>query len=348
MKIRNVTAEIQPRSPNPNPIRDAIQTLPGADGLRVRVETDEGIVGESHTFFGRVAGGARALQLLIEGVLAPVAIGSDAFRVREVREALRRETDYIGNGGLSAWGISALDVALWDAVGKAMGQPCHRLWGACRDRIPAYAMVGWLNYSPDELAEVCRKAVDQGFRAVKMKVGAPTLEEDIQRIQGVQGAIGSDMKLMVDANQSLTLPEAVRRGRVYEALGCAWFEEPLPAHDHEGLGELALALDLPIATGENDSGSEAFKDLLVRKGVDIVQADLRRAGGATEILEIGALAAAFGRPYASHGGGSPDLHLLACIPTAIYAELGLLGPQSRVTLEDGCVRIPNGPGFEWE
>ncbi|MBW3625794.1 MAG: mandelate racemase/muconate lactonizing enzyme family protein, partial [Armatimonadetes bacterium] len=169
-----------------------------------------------------------------------------------------------------------------------------------------------------------------------------------RRIQAVQSAMGGDVKLLVDANQSLSLAEAMRRGRVYEDLGCAWFEEPLSAHDHEGLAELAHALTIPVATGENDSGATAFKDLLTRKGVDIVQADLRRAGGATEILEIGALAAAFGKPYASHGGGVPDLHLLACIPTAIYAELGLLGPGSRVTLEDGCVRIPSGPGFSWD
>ncbi|MBW3624586.1 MAG: hypothetical protein KY468_14360, partial [Armatimonadetes bacterium] len=112
MLIRRIMAEIQPRTPRPNPIRDALQTLPGADGLRVVVETDAGVCGESHTFFGRVAGGARALQVMVEEILAPVAVGRDAFQVREVRELLRRETAYIGTGGLAVWGISALDVAL--------------------------------------------------------------------------------------------------------------------------------------------------------------------------------------------------------------------------------------------
>ena len=347
MLIQSVRTEIQPRTPSTNPIRDAIQTLPGAPGLKVIVETDSGVEGTSHTYFGRVAGGARSLQVLIDTVLSPVAEGQSAFEVRAVRDRLRREVDYIGCAGLALWGISAIDVALWDALGKAMGRPCHQLWGACRDRIPAYAMVGWLNYPPAELAAICRKAVDQGFRAVKMKVGAPTLEEDVARIRAVRAAIGADAGLMVDANQSLALSEAVRRGRAYQELGCLWFEEPLAAGDHAGLAELARTLDIPIASGENDGGTEAFQDLLSRGSVDIVQADLRRAGGATEILEIGALAAAFRKPYAAHGGGPADLHLLACIPTAEYAELGLLAPGSPVRLEDGQVLVPQGPGFSW-
>ena len=173
MKIIRMVAEIQPRSPNPTPIRDAIQRLPGADGLRLVVEMESGVTGESHTFFGRVRGGARTLQALVEEVLSPLVVGQNAFEVRKVRDRLRKETDYFGTTGLATWGISAVDVALWDGVGKSLGQPCHRLWGVCRDRIPAYAMVGWLNYSQEELGALCRKAVDQGFRAVKMKVGAP-------------------------------------------------------------------------------------------------------------------------------------------------------------------------------
>ena len=175
-----------------------------------------------------------------------------------------------------------------------------------------------------------------------------TLEEDVERIEAVRASVGHDVRVMIDANQSFTHAEALRRGYVYQEYDLEWFEEPLPAHDHEGLTDLAYALTLPIATGENEYGKAAFKDLLVQKGVDIVQADLRRAGGATEILEIGVLAAAFGKPYASHGGSATDLHLLACIPTAAYAELGLLGPTSRIRLEDGCALVPNGPGFAWE
>jgi L-alanine-DL-glutamate epimerase-like enolase superfamily enzyme len=175
-----------------------------------------------------------------------------------------------------------------------------------------------------------------------MKVGAPTLEEDVARIEAVRGVVGPDLSVMVDANQVFSLPEALRRGRVYQELGCFWFEEPLRADDHAGLGELARALDLRIASGENDFGKRQFRDLFERKAVDVVQPDLRRAGGATECLEIAALADAFDVAYASHGGG-PHLHLLAAMPNAIYMESGYLPEGGR--LEDGCIRLPEGPGF---
>ncbi len=150
------------------------------------------------------------------------------------------------------------------------------------------------------------------------------------------------MKVMVDANQTFSLPEALSRGRVYQQMGCFWFEEPLRADDHAGLAELAAALDIRIATGENDFGKRQFRDLFERRAVDVIQPDLRRAGGATECLEIAAMADAFDIPYASHGGGA-HLHLLAAMPNAIYMESGYL-PEGK-TLENGCMRLPEGPGF---
>jgi L-alanine-DL-glutamate epimerase-like enolase superfamily enzyme len=233
---------------------------------------------------------------------------------------------------------------LWDLLGKSLDVPVWKLLGAQRTAIPTYAMVGWLELDVAGLEAVSAKAMEQGFRGVKMKVGGGPLSEDLQRIKAVRGVIGPDAPLMVDANQAFGYDEALRRGRAYEGLGCRWFEEPLPAADTESHVRLADKLDIPIATGENRYGQPAFRDLIARGGVGVVQPDLRRAGGLTDCLEIGLMAAGFGVPYASHGGGA-HIHVLAALPNTIYVESGLLPVDGRVELVDGCYPLPLGPGL---
>lgn len=344
MKITRITATAEIAPPRPDPIRDALQVLDGGGTVRVRVETDDGVTGVSATSLGRLRGAVTVLATMIEQELAPAVVGEDPFLLRGIREKLWRLTDYHGATGLACFGISAVDLALWDLVGKAVDQPVWRLLGAHRDRVPAYAMVGWLNYDLDRLRQISTQAMEQGFRGVKMKVGATTLEEDVRRIEATRAAIGAGALLMVDANQVFTVPEALRRGRVYQELGCYWFEEPLPADNVAGLAELAAALDIPIASGENNFGKRQFRDLFTRGAVDVVQPDLRRAGGGTECLEIAAMADAFSIPYASHGGGA-HLHFLAAMPNCLLMESSLLPPNSPIHLTDGCYPLPEGPGL---
>ena len=328
----------------PAPIRDALQTLDTIGNCHIAVETEAGVTGQASIYSGRVAGRPAVLAALVNEVLAPAVVGEDAFMVRGIRDKLWRLTDYSGTLGLALHGIAGIDIALWDALGKALGQPVWRLLGGHHDRVPAYAMVGWLNYSLDELRAICHQAMAQGFRGVKLKVGAATLKEDLTRIRAVREAIGDDAALMVDANQVFGVNEALARGRAYEELGCLWFEEPIRADDTAGLAQLAQALTIPIATGENNYGKRQFRELFERRAVDIVQPDLRRAGGVTECLEIGLMADAFNIPYASHGGGV-HLHVLAALPNTIYMESGLLPPGSPVQLVDGCYPLPVEPGF---
>ncbi len=348
MKVTDIHITVHRRPPNPNPIRDAIQVLPGTGTVSVTVHTDEGISGSGEIYFGRIIGGPEALGALIEHVLKPLVIGTEPEMVRATHAAMLRETEYAGSFGLAMWGIAALDTALWDCLGNARGVPCWQLWGGVNERIRAYAMVGWLNYSDDEVQRICAKAVEQGFRGVKIKVGYPTLAEDVARVKTVRKAIGDDVDLMVDANQALTTAEAVRRGRAFQDLGCLWWEEPIPADDIDGYAELADALDIPVATGENLYTAADFARFLQRGAVDIIQPDLRRAGGPTAMLQIGLLAAAFRRPYASHGGDTVQLNVMACLPNAYYLETGLLSPDSPLKLVDGYVPIPRGAGFGWE
>ena len=344
MKIKSVVATHEVAPPRAQPIRDALQVLDGGGTVRVAIETDDGLVGKSSTGFGRLRAAPGVLAKLINEELAPEVVGEDPFMVRGIRSKLWRQTDYHGSTGLSLFGVSAIDIALWDLMGKAAGLPVWRLLGGQRDKVPCYAMVGWLNFDLDAVKAQCLKAVQQGFRGVKMKVGAPTLEEDVLRIEAVQAEVGEDVVVMVDANQVFSLNEALRRGRVYEELGCFWFEEPLRADDHVGLAELAAQLDIPIASGENDFGKRQFRDLFERKSVDIVQPDLRRAGGLTECFEIGLMADSFNIPYASHGGGV-HLHVLAALPNTLYMETGFLPDDGSIVLTNGRYPLPEKPGF---
>ncbi len=343
MKITNISAAAESRRRD-SPVSDALQLLDTHGSCRVRIETSEGITGTAAIDFGRVDAAPAVLAHLVSDELGPAIVGDDAFQIRAIRDKLWRLTDYHGTVGLALMGIAGIDIALWDAVGKAVGQPVWRLLGACRDRVPTYAMVGWLNYSLDELKRICTKAMAQGFRGVKIKVGAPTLDEDVARIEAARAALGKEALVMVDANQVFTAAEALRRGRVYEELGCSWFEEPLRADDADGLAHLARELTIPIASGENNFGKRQFRDLFERRAVDIVQPDIRRAGGLTECLEIGAMADAFNVPYASHGSGA-HLHVLAALPNAIFLESGLLPDGSPVHLVDGCYPLPETPGI---
>jgi L-alanine-DL-glutamate epimerase-like enolase superfamily enzyme len=347
MRVTEIEIAVLRREPNPDPIRDALQSLPGAGSVGVTLHTDEGISGSGQVSFGRIAGAPDALAAVIEHELKPVVLGTDPAYVRGTYEAMLRETEYHGSYGLAMFGIAAVDTALWDCLGKARGVPCWQLWGAVRDRIPAYAMVGWLNYSDAQVQGICAQAVEQGFRAVKIKVGYPTLTEDVERIRVVRQAIGEDVALMVDANQSLTIAEAIRRGRAFQDLGCTWWEEPIAADDVDGYAALVRALDLPIATGENLYTRGEFARFFRRNAVDIVQPDLRRAGGPTNMLQVGTMADAFRVPYASHGGGPVQLNVMACLPNAIYLETGLIGPGSPLRLVEGCALVPSGPGFSW-
>jgi L-alanine-DL-glutamate epimerase-like enolase superfamily enzyme len=348
VKVTALDVAVLLREPASRPIRDALQTLPGAGSVQVTVRTDDGVNGSGEVGFGRIAGAPAALSALIEHVLRPVVIGTAPSFVRGIHEAMLRETEYHGSFGLAMFGIAAVDTALWDCLGRARGVPCWELWGAVRDRVPAYAMVGWLKYDEVEVCDICARAIAQGFRGVKIKVGFPTLREDVRRVEVVRQAIGDGVDLMVDANQSLTAKEALRRGRAFQELGCLWWEEPLPADDIDGYAALAAALDIPVATGENLYTRADFARFLRRDAVDIVQPDLRRAGGPTSLLQIGTMADAFRRPYASHGGDPVQLSVMGCLPNALYLETGLIPEGSPMRLEGGCVSLPRGPGFAWE
>lgn len=333
-------------------IRDAIHSFSDPCGLVTKVLTDEGICGWAYSYFGTSTAAARVLKLMLEEELEPVIKGLDPFYPKLIRERLWRATEYHGVTGLTQFGISAIDMAVWDIMGKAVGVPVYKLLGACRDKVPAYAMVGWYFDSEEEYAQACADAVSEGFSAIKLKVGMGSLEDDLRRIKLAREAIGTEIRLMVDANQAFDESEALRRGRAYEKYDIYWFEEPMPPQFTDALKRLSVSLDIPIATGENIYTKYAFLDLIERGGVAVIQPDNRRAGGVTEWMEIASIADAYGVKVASHGGGPANVNMLCAMPNALYLESGSLKGErmyvEQLELVDGCVSAPKLPGLGTE
>ncbi len=332
-------------NPNHEPYYDALQTLGVHSGsVQLRVLTDAGITGYATSSFGAVEGGPKVVQTILEEEVKPLVIGQDPAFPKKIRAILYNGLQYQGLTGVTQFAIAATDIAVWDILGKHAGMPVWRMLGAYRDRMPVYSMCGWY-YDNDEDLSRYRKQIEaalkQGYRAVKVKVGRHSLADDERRIRVAQELIGKDRRIMIDANQVFSLNEAIQRGKVYQQMGAFWYEEPLPPQDMAEYAELAKALDIRIATGENLYMKYQFNELIQRRGADVVQPDNRRAGGVTEWLEIAAIADAAGLSVASHGGGDVNMNMLCAIPNAIYMEAG--GAQTRMV--DGEVLAPEVPGM---
>jgi L-alanine-DL-glutamate epimerase-like enolase superfamily enzyme len=326
---------------------DAIHKFGGESGSVVlRLKTDAGITGWANSSFGMIAGGPAVVQSILEKEVKPALIGKDPAFPRRIRADLWQALEYQGVGGVAQFAIAAADIAVWDILGKSAGLPVYKMLGAFRERMPVYSMCGWYYDDDEDLSKFKRQittALEQGYHAVKIKVGRSSLEDDVRRIRLALDTMGKGKRVMVDANQVFNRNEALRRGRVYQEMGCFWYEEPLPPQDMEGFAMLAQALDMRIATGENLNTKYAFADLIGRKGADVVQPDNRRAGGVTEWMEIAAIADAAGLELASHGGGATNLNMVLAMPNAIYMESS--GPQKMVESE---VAAPEDPGMSSE
>jgi L-alanine-DL-glutamate epimerase-like enolase superfamily enzyme len=326
---------------------DAIHDFGSASGgVVLRVLTDAGITGWGYSNFGMIEGGPRVVQTILEAEIQPALLGQDPAFPKKIRADLWRALEYQGVQGVTQFAMSLVDIAVWDILGKAVGLPVYKMLGAVRDRMPVYAMCGWYRKNDSDHSQYKRtinETLELGYRAFKVKVGRFGLDDDVERIEVGRKTAGKDIRIMVDANQAYNRVEALRRGRAYQELGCFWYEEPLPPWDHDGYAELTQALDMRIATGENEYNKHAFMDLLLKKGADVVQPDNRRAGGPTEWMEVAAIADGFGVELASHGGGLTNMNILCAIPNAIYMESG--GKQKIVNAE---VLAPESPGMSSE
>jgi L-alanine-DL-glutamate epimerase-like enolase superfamily enzyme len=350
MKITQVAVNVV-RVPVDRPYVAGGRTVDANWHVLARVTTADGIEGVGYIVYPRpdlmpaICHAARELgeHLLGMSVLEPEAAW----------DRLARRGDWVGPGGLLHCALCPLDVAVWDAAGKTLGQPLHRLLGGYRDRLPTYASDGlWYSLSPDELAASARRHVDAGFGAVKLRLGREaTPELEARRVQAVRQAVGPDVRIMVDATESWSLAQARRAGRVLQEAGIAWLEDPVHHLDVAGLAELRRQLEVPIAAGEHLYHLDAFRTLLEAQAVDVLILDLARVGGVTPWRKIAALAHAHRIPVCGHVVPEIQLHLLAAIPNGHLVEYvprsaGILTSMPR--LERGELVAPDAPGLGLE
>ena len=342
--------------------RGWLYTTRGA--LVVEVCTDEGIVG-----WGDCYGPAAVTKAIVDTLLKPLLLGQDPFDVEVLWETMYNKVKDYDRTGMTLAGISGLDIALWDIIGKACKKPIHKLIGGCfRPSVQAYATGLYftnMDRVTEEAVEEARGYLGQGFEAVKMKIGLGSMTREIRRVAAVREAVGPQTVLMVDANHCFNVPQAIAVGRELEKLGVYWMEEPISPEDIEGYVEVSRALDMAVAGGENHSTKFSFRTILERRAMDIVQPDLCAAGGITECKKIAALAQAYGTRCIPHAWGTvvglaATLHFIAALPDCppclvpippILEFEQTFNPfrddlaKERIFQRGGWVDIPTAPGL---
>jgi L-alanine-DL-glutamate epimerase-like enolase superfamily enzyme len=326
---------------------DAVQAFLKQETIVVQLETEDDASGLGYSY--TIGTGGTAVLALLRDYLLPQLVGRDAEGVEAVWRDLFRATRATTVGAITSLALAAVDTALWDRRCRVQGQPVHAAAGGAKDRIRLYdTEVGWLHLPVEELAAGAAKAVGRGAHGVKIKIGKPSAAEDAERLHAVREAIGPYKDLMVDANQSLTGPEAIRRARSLEDVGALWFEEPLPADDVRGHELLARSTSVPIAVGESMYSVGQFGEYLARGAAGIVQADVARVGGITPWLKIAHAAEAHNIQVAPHFLMELHVSLCGAVPNSIYLEYI---PQLRgittteLSVEDGQALMPTSPGL---
>jgi mandelate racemase len=279
------------------------------------LHTDEGTVGHSITFTYTTA----VLQPVADLIknIAPLIIGLPVAPL-EIEQKLARRFRLLGTQGLVGMALAGIDMALWDALARLHDVPLFRLLGADWKPLQVYGAVGY--DGPLKSAEFAEDWANRGFRGVKAKIGYPTVREDLAVIRAMRSAVGPDIALMVDYNQSLTPAEAIERLRVLDGEGLTWIEEPTLAHDFEGHAQIAAEISTPIQAGENWWGALDMRHAIAARSSDYMMLDVMRIGGVTGWMRAAALGAAHSIRLSSHLWPELSAQLLCATPTAHWLE----------------------------
>jgi L-alanine-DL-glutamate epimerase-like enolase superfamily enzyme len=311
------------------------------------IHTDEGLAGLGYSLaFG--GGGAEAIQVYLETGLKPLILGEDPLFVERLWARMYRADRGIKRQGVAAYALSALDIGLWDLAGKVANLPLHKLWGAVTDRVPAYGSGGWSKYAISDLIEEAQRYVGMGCRYYKMKIHHPDPRVNRERVEAVRKAVGDDVRLMVDVNQRLDVLGNIRQARLLEDLDLVWYEEPVLADDIAACAEVAGAIRIPVATGENSYTRFEFRELIERRAARYLMPDVCRANGFSETLRIGHLAAAHQVAVSPHVVHELSLHVVGALSNGFLVEFIDWTPpdlfEGMPQCEDGHFRIPDRPG----
>lgn len=326
------------------------------------MDTDQGLAGHGFTAITE----EEVVAAAVNEVAAHALLGEDPLAHEKLWERLYWLLSPRGQTGYAAHAIAAIDVALWDLKGRALGQPVWRLLGGARSRVPVYTTFGFGAYDRDELAAAARWWVQRGHRRLKMVVGHHALArrdeprpveeviaEDVHRVRAVREAVGPAVDLHVDANCSLDSFHAARLARALEPFELSFFEEPVKENDIPSLLALKQATRIPLAAGQNEGLAWRFRDLMAARAVDLVQPNVVIGGGFTQCQRIAGMASAFNLPIANGGawahwnmhlhaglanGGLVEYHFAAVkVCEAIYGALP--APV------EGWLELPEAPGL---
>lgn len=323
--------------------------------VTVRILTSDHLEGVGYTYTVGKAGG-RAIASLIQDDLGPLVTGRDPRRVEALWQAMWQCTHYVGRGGPASFAISAMDIALWDLKAKALQEPLWRMLGGFEPRVQAYASGIDLHLTLDELVAQTRRSLDAGFRAFKMKVGRPSLRDDLHRVEAVRALVGPGIPLMVDANMAWSVDQAIRASRMLAELDVFWLEEPTAPGDVRGHARIQREGALPLAAGENLHTLDEFEAMISAGAVAYPEPDVTNCGGITAWMKIARLAECRNLPVTSHGAHDLHVSLLAAVPNASFLEIhgfGLEGyARSSVSVRSGFAEPSENPGhgveFQWK
>jgi L-alanine-DL-glutamate epimerase-like enolase superfamily enzyme len=344
--IRDVQADHY-RIPLPVALSDSTHgTMRAFELVTVRVRDDDGAEGVGYTYTVGTAGAA--VHALITRDLVPVLAGRDAARIEELWQAMWWAVHYGGRGGAQALAISAVDIALWDLSARRYGAPLWRLLGGFDPRVPCYAGGIDLDFSLDALLQQTDDNIARGFRAIKMKVGRPSLRDDVERVRAMRAHLGAEFPLMVDANMRWSADEAIRAARALRELDLVWLEEPTIPDDVPGHVRIVREGGVPIAAGENLHTLHEFRQLIAVGGVTFPEPDATNCGGVTVFMKVCHLAEAFNLPVTSHGAHDLTVHLLAAAPNRSYLEAHGFGLDRFIAeplrIHEGVAVAPERPG----
>lgn len=331
--------------PNEESLDDATQSFDTLELIVVRIKLTDGVVGTGFTY--TIGEGGTTITQFIESTIAPIIVNGPSAP-RTARDLIRSQTTFVGREGISELAIAAIDIALWDALGKRADMPLYELLGGESAAVPAYQTDGgWLQYDDETLVANTEEVAAGGFAGMKMKVGR-SRGEDERRIRAVRETLPDGMDLLLDGNCAYTINEARLLADQISDLDIGWFEEPLEKGDYAGHADLRSQIAIPIALGENLYNETQFAQMITQDAVDVLQPDVCRVGGITPWLSVAHTAQAHNIPISPHYIEPLHVHLAILFDNVPYIERHstVLDSviESPIQPQDGSYTPPDDPG----